>query len=310
MLHWILHSWVWVLQILVMLATVKLSRFAHAMVVHWRHLRVFEFHHWWSIIALMMLSKNIHLLMRKNATSLNLFLLSSTILCFNLLYQIGNLLDYRGTTRLLCLLFLLDLLSLASLRTDICIMTVKLAVETHDTFCLRILLLILSQQLIQLLRITGFFLAVCWLVPKLTAVMASDATLALISLCWVSFWITCLIIFTTASINPVAVLWEIGQGCQTERVRFYEVLDVLLVAIWAVWAESKHVILTDVANRVAHRTIVGTDFAETLIIEWAIFGSTITGWSLMSINTLLALETVTLCLIVTAYRHFIFKVAM
>ncbi len=82
---------------------------------------------------------------------------------------------------------------------------------------------------------------------------------------------------------------------------------MLLVTIWAVWTESKHVVLADVANRVAHRTIVGTDFAETLIVEGAIFGPTITGWGLMSINTLLAFETVTFSLIVPAYRHLIFN---
>ena len=62
--------------------------------------------------------------------------LMSTIFLFNLFDEIGHLLDHRCLARLLRLLLQFDSLCLLTLRTDIRVVSIELAIEAHHSFVL------------------------------------------------------------------------------------------------------------------------------------------------------------------------------
>ena len=84
---------------------------------------------------------------------------------------------------MLCILFLLDSLSLLALWTNVGIVTIQLAVEAHDPLVLRVIFFVSSQELIKFIRITWLFLAVSRFVANDPACMASDPLLWLIVNC-------------------------------------------------------------------------------------------------------------------------------
>lgn len=137
-------------------------------------------------------------------------------------------------------------------------MTVELAEETHYAFALWVLLFVLSKQFVQFIWIARLFLTVSRFVPKFTAVMAPDSTLAALTSClaWIPFRVTSFIIFSAILISPVTLCWEISQSNQTELVMFDQRLYVLFVASWAEWAKAKNEIVANLALSVTHWTIV------------------------------------------------------
>lgn len=85
---------------------------------------------------------------------------------------VGDLLNHRSLS-LLRLQLLLLLNGLCTLRTDICIVAVHLAVKAHHRLVLLQVLLIQRQELTQLFTLDGLLLTIGVLVSNLAAVVAA-----------------------------------------------------------------------------------------------------------------------------------------
>ena len=78
---------------------------------------------------------------------------------------------------MLCILLLLDSLSLLALRTNIGIVAIQLAVKAHDSLVLRVIFFIGSQEKIKFIRVARLLLAVSGFVADDPTSMASDPLL-------------------------------------------------------------------------------------------------------------------------------------
>ena len=92
------------------------------------------------------------------------------------------MLDDRAFASLTSLLLLFNLLSLLALGAHVCIVTIELAVKAHHTFILRVVLLVFAQELIQLIGVTRFLLAVGRLVSYDSTVVTAYSHLAALGL--------------------------------------------------------------------------------------------------------------------------------
>ena len=86
--------------------------------------------------------------------------MARTIFTLHLFNEVGNLLYYWSTIRLLSFLLLLNFLSFLTLRANISVMTVKLTVKAHHAFALCIIVFVFHKELTQLFVSYGLFLAV------------------------------------------------------------------------------------------------------------------------------------------------------